>query len=276
MIGLAYDDQPEEYLDSLKGYFEQYFNIELTVVDQHRLFLSKLHAAPWDFVMTDLVHKDPDTGYEQVVGIDIAHSTRRLLPKVPIILLTGHNDVAVRAQENITNITHPRLFFSKDVLPSWMAHDIYDFLQLVKEKDQGAKGSHVFIGHGRSVEWLKLRQLLTEDFDLTIEEFDNTPAAGYSVKERLQSMLDQSKFAFLVLTAEDEVADNTKRARQNVIHEVGLFQGRLGFENAIVLLEEGCEKFTNNDGIVHVSFPAGQLETTFYKLQKLLKERGVV
>ena len=30
------------------------------------------------------------------------------------------------------------------------------------------------------------------------------------------------------------------KARMNVIHEVGLFQGRLGFERAIVLLEEGC------------------------------------
>jgi predicted nucleotide-binding protein len=52
-------------------------------------------------------------------------------------------------------------------------------------------------------------------------------------------MLDDASFAFLVLTAEDERSDATTQARTNVIHEVGLFQGRLGFERAIVLLEEG-------------------------------------
>jgi predicted nucleotide-binding protein len=38
------------------------------------------------------------------------------------------------------------------------------------------------------------------------------------------------------MTAEDEQADGNHHARMNVIHEVGLFQGRLGFERAIVLL----------------------------------------
>jgi predicted nucleotide-binding protein len=45
-------------------------------------------------------------------------------------------------------------------------------------------------------------------------------------------MLDQARFAFLVMTAEDEQADGNHHARMNVIHEVGLFQGRLGFERA--------------------------------------------
>jgi hypothetical protein len=38
-------------------------------------------------------------------------------------------------------------------------------------------------------------------------------------------MLDQARFAFLVMTAEDEQADGNHHARMNVIHEVGLFQG---------------------------------------------------
>ena len=46
------------------------------------------------------------------------------------------------------------------------------------------------------------------------------------------------------MTAEDENAEGRMQARMNVIHEVGLFQGRLGFEKAIVILEEGCDEFT--------------------------------
>jgi predicted nucleotide-binding protein len=35
----------------------------------------------------------------------------------------------------------------------------------------------------------------------------------------------------------------------NVVHEAGLFQGRLGFTRAIIMLEEGCEEFSNIEGL---------------------------
>ena len=57
------------------------------------------------------------------------------------------------------------------------------------------------------------------------------------------------------MTAEDEQPDGTLRARENVIHEAGLFQGRLGFEKAIILLEEGCEEFSNIEGLGQIRFP---------------------
>lgn len=34
-----------------------------------------------------------------------------------------------------------------------------------------------------------------------------------------------------------------------LIHEAGLFQGHLGFEQAILLLEDGCEEFSNIYGL---------------------------
>ena len=51
-------------------------------------------------------------------------------------------------------------------------------------------------------------------------------------------MMSQAGFAFLIMTAEDEMADSSVQARPNVIHEVGLFQGKLGPRRAIVLIEE--------------------------------------
>jgi hypothetical protein len=56
-------------------------------------------------------------------------------------------------------------------------------------------------------------------------------------------MLDQAGFALLVLTAESERTDGVVLARQNVVHEAGLFQRRLGWRKAIVLREDGCEEF---------------------------------
>lgn len=59
-------------------------------------------------------------------------------------------------------------------------------------------------------------------------------------------------------------------ARQNVIHEAGLFQGRLGFMRAIVLLEEGCEEFSNIHGLGQIRFPA----PAFEEVRQVLEREG--
>lgn len=82
-------------------------------------------------------------------------------------------------------------------------------------------------------------------------------------------MLSQATFAFLVMTAEEEHADSTVHARPNVIHEVGLFQGRLGFPRAIVLLEEGCSDFSNIIGLSQIRFPSGDIQARFEMLSVL-------
>jgi predicted nucleotide-binding protein len=76
-------------------------------------------------------------------------------------------------------------------------------------------------------------------------------------------MLSKSSIAFLVMTGEDETPEGGMRARQNVIHEIGLFQGRLGFPRGIVLLEEGTEEFSNIHGIEQIRFCPGNIKETF-------------
>jgi len=76
-------------------------------------------------------------------------------------------------------------------------------------------------------------------------------------------MLTQSSFALLVMAGEDETISGDFKARDNVIHEAGLFQGRLGFEKAIVLLEEGCREFSNINGIEQIRFSKGNIKETF-------------
>jgi predicted nucleotide-binding protein len=51
-----------------------------------------------------------------------------------------------------------------------------------------------------------------------------------------------SVMALLIFTAEDEQNGGKIRARMNVVHEAGLFQERLEFKRAIILIEEGCER----------------------------------
>jgi len=96
----------------------------------------------------------------------------------------------------------------------------------------------VFIGHGRSLDWRDLKDHLQDKHGVKIEAYECGARAGHTIRDILEDMASKSSFAILVLTGEDEQSDGLLRARQNVIHEAGIFQGRLGFARAILLLEQ--------------------------------------
>jgi hypothetical protein len=121
----------------------------------------------------------------------------------------------------------------------------------------------IFIGHGHSNSWRELSDHLRDQQNFDVVAFESEPRAGRVAKDVLSGMASRASFALLVHTAEDEQADSSKRARQNVIHETGFFQGRLGFEKAIILREEGCESLTNLDGVQEIPYLAGRIRETF-------------
>jgi predicted nucleotide-binding protein len=140
----------------------------------------------------------------------------------------------------------------------------------------GTAGQKIFIGHGHSLVWLELKSFLQDDLHLPIDEFNRLSTAGLATSNRLEQMLGDAAFAFLILTAEDESTDGKLHARENVVHEAGLFQGRLGFEKAILLLEEKCEKFSNIDGLGHIAFPTGKIRAAFEDIRSVLKREGLI
>jgi hypothetical protein len=137
-------------------------------------------------------------------------------------------------------------------------------------------GTNVFIGHGRSKEWKDLKDFIKDRMRLPWDEFNRVPVAGIPNTVRLSTMLDAAEIAFLVLTAEDERADGRLQARMNVIHEAGLFQGRLGFTRAIVMLEEGCEEFSNIAGLGQIHFPKNDIKAAFHDVQLILEREGLI
>lgn len=137
-------------------------------------------------------------------------------------------------------------------------------------------GTNVFIGHGRSLLWHQLKDFIQDRLQLPVDEFNRVPIAGITNIDRLSRMLDEAAVAFLVLTAEDERVDGTMTARLNVVHEVGLFQGRLGFGRAIVMLEEGCEGFSNIEGLGQIRFPAGNIAASFENVRQLLEREQLI
>jgi len=134
----------------------------------------------------------------------------------------------------------------------------------------------VFVGHGRSPLWARLQLYLQDELGLRVINFESESRTGESVISILTKMLCEAKFAILILTAEDETATGSMRARQNVIHEVGLFQSKLGFNKAILLKQEGVEDFTNVAGLQYIPFSGNKIEQSFYELRRTLEREGLV
>lgn len=76
------------------------------------------------------------------------------------------------------------------------------------------KDGTIFIGHGGSQVWRDLKDFIQDRLKLIPDEYNLQPAAGMHTIERLQQMLDNACFAFLIMTAEDQQADGSLRARE--------------------------------------------------------------
>jgi predicted nucleotide-binding protein len=146
----------------------------------------------------------------------------------------------------------------------------------IKSTPKSKGGGKIFIGHGRSKLWARVQLFVKDDLDLTTLVFEDESRTSETIINILSQFLDEASFAILLLTAEDETADGKIRARQNVIHEAGLFQGRLGFDKVIILKQDNVEEFSNIAGLQYIPFLSDNIEQTFYELQRKLKKVGIL
>lgn len=127
----------------------------------------------------------------------------------------------------------------------------------------------VFIGHGASNHWRDLKDHLQDKHQIKIETYETGARAGHTIRDILEDMVEKSTFALLVMTAEDMQGDGQIRARQNVIHEIGLFQGKLGFNRAIIMMENEVEEFSNISGVQQIRY--NNISETFGEVLATIK-----
>lgn len=164
---------------------------------------------------------------------------------------------------------HPRIW-------EYMARMLMQRLHRSHDLVPAARPPCIFIGYGRGALWRRLQDHLQERLELETVAYESESRAGISIVSVLEQMLARASFAILVLTAEDETAYGARRARQNVVHEAGLFQGALGFRRAVLLVQRGLEEFSNVDGLQHIAFDGGAIETAFGELGQVLAREAQI
>ncbi|MCE0485422.1 PfkB family carbohydrate kinase [Ornithinimicrobium sediminis] len=140
--------------------------------------------------------------------------------------------------------------------------------------EAGSGRARVFIGHGRDSEWRHVKDCL-EGWGLKTSYFESAPVAGRFASEVLTEQALQADFAVIVVTG-DDVAEGQVRGRQNVVHEIGLMQGRLGWTKVAILMEEGVEAFSNIAGLQYLRFGKGRVQHAFHDLEVMLVREGML
>lgn len=165
-------------------------------------------------------------------------------------------------------VSHPEHYKTKIESPKWS--------KSTSARPIPLKANKVFLGHGRNKLWARVHMHLKGDLDLDVEVWESEPRAGKHNVDILEGLLASCTFAVIVATGEDTTERGEVRARQNVVHEIGLFQGRIGFEKVALLQQEGIEEFSNVAGLQVIPFPKERIEAAFYELDRMLKREGMV
>ena len=142
--------------------------------------------------------------------------------------------------------------------------------------DDVRNGNNIFIGHGGSTEWEKLRDFIENRLKREIAEFDNNLPTSKQILDHILELVQTSAVAFVLLTAEDRLENGNHHPRLNVVHELGLCQAILGVDNTIILLEDDCEEFSNIRGLVQIRFPRGNLMAKSEEMRRVLEDRGII
>jgi len=129
----------------------------------------------------------------------------------------------------------------------------------------------VFISHGSSKDWYEIQAHVEKDLSLKTLELAQEASKGMTVLGKLVEYASHCDSAVIVMTGDDETRSGEIRARENVIHEIGYFQGIYGLARVVLLHEDGVNIPSNIQGVVYVPFPKGYVSAGFGALDRELR-----
>jgi predicted nucleotide-binding protein len=203
-------------------------------------------------------------------GLDVLREVRRRSPEAIVFLMTVKNSCVTETVADAMRGGATYFFDKNDP-------EFIDRLMNEIERSLIEKRRRVFVSHGHNkLALLQLKDFLRSRLRHQPVVLAEQPSKGLTVVEKLEKVSAECSFAIVLLTKDDTQADGGIRARQNVIHEVGFFQGKYGRQNVLLVCEKGVEIFSNISGIVMIQFDTGHLEGTFESIRLELEAAGLI
>ncbi len=234
-----------------------------------------------NIVILDILMNVPDNKKGQLAsgirtaGMLIYKSIRSNNENLPVIVYSGCNDVDII---EIINSDPYSTFLSK-----WRMPSTTEIAEIIENR-LGVKTSpptpKIFIVHGHN-DTLKLelknylQNVLGFPEPIILHE---QPNIGRTIIEKFEDYSYSSNLAFVILTPDDKGADvsdsndEKRRARQNVILELGFFLGTLGRESGrVILLHVGPLELPNDlSGVAYIDISNG-IESAGEDIRRELK-----
>jgi len=194
-------------------------------------------------------------------GLSLLRTLRQKYPTVQPLLMTQKSSGTTETVAEAMKLG-AKYFFDKN------SEVFFENLTATIQEMVRSMNQNIFISHGHN-ELLKLR---LKDFIATRLNqipvvLSEQPSQGLTVVEKLERVSEKCCFAVVLMTRDDELRGNGARARQNVVHEIGFFQGKYGRNRVVLLAERGVELFANISGIVRLEFEADHFEEVFEPLR---------
>jgi len=132
------------------------------------------------------------------------------------------------------------------------------------------KPERIFVSHGTSNDWREVQDYIERDLHIQTLELAQEANRGRTILQKLDEESNRCSYAVIVMTG-DDIGQDRPRARENVMHEIGYFQGKYGLKNICLLYEDGTNIPSNIHGLVYIPFPKGLVKATFGALARELK-----
>jgi CheY-like chemotaxis protein len=219
-----------------------------------------------DLVILDMIMARPNEEQASIngdiaTGMAIFHAVRKKRADLPILIFTASRD---RELAKVIDSTPNTSFLPKWATPS--LHDIFERVeQLVGRK--GRKLAQSFIVHGHDDrEKLELKNFLQNSLGLPEPKIlHELPNMGRTIIEKFEDIAACVDLAFVLLTPDDKMAapdesnDDKRRARQNVIFELGYFLAALGRDSGrVLLLHKGILDLPSDlSGVIYIDISKG-------------------
>lgn len=142
-----------------------------------------------------------------------------------------------------------------------------------------ADSKEIFIVHGHSETAKSQLKNLLSALGLQPVILSEQTHRGRTIIEELEHWSTTCSFAFVLMTPDDiggeEQTTSLRRARQNVILELGWFMGRLGRENVILISPGGLELPSDVLGVLYLQYK-NDVHEVAAEISKQLRDVGML